>query len=344
MATVSDAPARLSAGVRETLRPPALWLPWVPVAVCTVAFAAGLDLPARWRYLPLAASVVVLGLPHGAVDWAALPRAVTGRLDARWALVVGAVYLVAGGAYAAAWFLVPVASAVAFVALTWFHWGQGQLHPLVAVLGADHLDSRPRRALTVLVRGGLPMLVPLLAFPERYRTVVAAFAAPFGGDLATWPVTPRVRLALGLAFGALTLGTLALGYRAAADRRTWAVDAGETLLLWAYFLVVPPVFAVGVYFCVWHATRHIARVTTLDSVAAAALERGRLAPAVGRFAREAALPTAGGLAVCGALWVGAPATPTTLEGVAAVYLVAIAVMTLPHVVVVTWLDRLQGYW
>ena len=191
MAAVSDAPTRLSTGVRETLRPPALWLPWVPVAVCTVAFAAGLDLPARWRYLPLAASVVVLGLPHGAVDWAALPRAVTGRLDARWALVVVAVYLVAGGAYTAAWFLVPVASAVAFVALTWFHWGQGELHPLVAVLGADHLDSRPRRALTVLVRGGLPMLVPLLAFPVRYRSGKASRGTSIGNPPRTRTVSAR---------------------------------------------------------------------------------------------------------------------------------------------------------
>jgi len=343
MATVSGAPTRLSAGVRETLRPAVLWLSWLPVAVCTVAFAAGLALPPEWRYLPLAASVLVLGLPHGAVDWTALPRAMTGRLDRRW--IVGAVvlYLVVGGAYAVAWFLVPVASAVAFVALTWFHWGQGELHPLVAVFGADHLTSRPRRALTVVVRGGLPMLVPLLAFPGRYREVVAAFAAPFGGDLV-WPVTPEVRLALGVGFATLTFATLALGYLAAGDRRAWAVDAGEVGLLWAFFLTVPPVFAIGVYFSAWHALRHVARVATLDETAAAALARGQLGPAVRRFAREAALPTVGGLAVCGALWVAAPAPAATLEGVAAVYLVAIAVMTLPHVVVVTALDRRQGYW
>jgi Brp/Blh family beta-carotene 15,15'-monooxygenase len=343
MATVTETPAQLAAGVRETLRPAVLWLPWIPVGLCTLAFAAGLDVPAEWRYLPLAASVIVLGLPHGAVDWAALPRAVTGRLDPRWILVVLAIYLVVGGAYAAAWFLLPVASAAAFVALTWFHWGQGELHPLVAVLGVDYLDSRPRRALTVLVRGGLPMLVPLLAFPGRYREVVAAFAAPFGGELG-WPVTPEVRLALGAGFAGLTLATLGVGYLAAEDRRAWAVDAGEVGLLWAFFLTVPPVFAVGVYFSAWHALRHVARVATLDDTAAAALARGRFGPAVRRFAREAALPTLGGLAVCGTLWVAAPDPAATLAGIAAVYLVAIAVMTLPHVVVVTWLDRRAGFW
>ncbi|PSQ43906.1 beta-carotene 15,15'-dioxygenase [Halobacteriales archaeon SW_7_68_16] len=343
MATVTDGVA-LPAPVRETLRVPAVWLPWLPVAACTVAFAAGLGLPVEWRYLPLAVSVVVLGLPHGAVDWAVLPRAVTGRLDARWVGVVLAVYAVAGGAYAVAWFLAPVGAAIAFIGLTWFHWGQGELHPLSAVVGVDYLDTRPRRALAVVVRGGLPMLVPLLAFPERYRTVVAAFAAPFGGTLATWPVTPGLQLALGAGFAALTVATLALGYRRTTDYRAWATDAGELALLWAFFLVVPPVFAVGVYFCCWHAARHVARVLTVDGTATAALERGELVAPLRRFAREAALPTAGGLLVCWALWTTAPESPTTVGGLAALYLVAIAVMTLPHVVVVTWLDRIQGYW
>jgi len=334
----------LSGPVRETLRAPVVWLPWLPVAACTLAFAAGADLSRTWQLAPLVASVVVLGLPHGAVDWAALPRAVTGDLDARWMGVVGVVYLVAGGAYAVGWFLAPVASAVVFVGVTWFHWGQGELHPLSAVLGADHLDALDQRVLTVLVRGGLPMLVPLLSFPERYRVVVESFAAPFGGSVATWPVGADARLALGVGFAALTLVTLALGYRRADDRRAWAVDAGETTLLWAFFLAVPPVFAVGVYFCCWHSARHIARVLTLDTRATAALSEGRLASALRRFVREAALPTAGGLAVLGGLWVTAPDSPETLADAVALYLVAIAVMTVPHVVVVTWVDRAQGYW
>jgi len=333
----------LSPLARETLRVPVLWLSWLPVVACTLAFAAGLSVPTEWRYLPLAVSVLLLGLPHGAVDWATLPRAVVGRLDARWVGLVLAVYAVAGGAYAAGWFLAPVAAAVAFVALTWVHWGQGELYPLVALLGADHLDTRWRRALTVVVRGGIPMLVPLIAFPGRYRTVVTSFVAPFGGRVPTWP-GQTAQLALAVGFAALTLATLAVGYRAATDRRTWTVDAGETALLWAFFFVVPPVLAVGVYFCVWHATRHVARVLALDPDATAALDRGKLAPAVGRFAREAALPTAGALALAWVLWTAAPDPAPTVEGVVAVYLVAVAVVTLPHVVVVTWLDRLQGYW
>jgi len=336
--------APLPATVRRPLRVLAAWLPWLPVAAATLAFAVGLSVPREWRYVPLVVSVLAFGLPHGAVDWAALPRAAVGRLDRRWLAVVGVVYLVFGGVYAVGWFLAPLPAAAAFLALTWFHWGQGELHPLRAVLGVDHLDTRFRRALTVAVRGALPMGVPLLAFPDRYLAVLESFVAPFGGTVPAWPFVAAARLALGAALAALTVGTLAVGYRAATDRRAWAVDAGETGLLWAYFLVVPPVFAIGLYFCCWHAPRHVARVLALDDRALARLECGRLVGALARFAREAVLPTVAALVGCGALWWAMPAPRATIAGLVAVYLVAIAVLTLPHVVVVTWLDRFAGYW
>ncbi|WP_459193710.1 Brp/Blh family beta-carotene 15,15'-dioxygenase [Halosimplex sp. J119] len=344
MAVAREEVSTLSATTRRSLRVLICWLPWVPVAAVMLAFATGVELAREWRYVPLAVSVVAFGLPHGAVDWAALPRAATGRLDRRWLAVVGVVYLVFGAAYAVGWFLAPLAAAGAFLALTWFHWGQGELYPLREVIGADHLDARWRRALTVAVRGALPMGVPLLAFPGRYRAVLDSFVAPFGGTVPAWPFGTDARLVLAGGLAALTVGTLAIGYREASNRRAWALDAGETALLWGYFFVVPPVFAVGLYFCCWHAPRHVARTLALDSDSREALSRGRLAEALGRFAREAAVPSLVALAGCAGLWWAAPAPEPTLEGATAVYLVAIAVLTLPHVVVVTWLDRFAGYW
>ncbi|WP_436925591.1 Brp/Blh family beta-carotene 15,15'-dioxygenase [Halosimplex amylolyticum] len=354
--------AGLPASARRPLRVLVAWLPWIPVAAATVAFALGLSVPREWRYVPLVVSVVAFGLPHGAVDWAALPRAALGpavdssdlrrpwrrtrqaRRVRRWLAVVGVVYLAFGGVYAVGWFLAPLVAVGAFLVLTWFHWGQGELYPLREVLGADHLDARWRRALTVAVRGALPMGVPLLAFPGRYRAVLDSFVAPFGGSVPAWPFGADARFALGVVLAALTVGTLAVGYRTPSNRRTWAVDAGETALLWTYFLVVPPVFAIGLYFCCWHAPRHVARVLALDGESRDALSRGRLAGPLARFAHEAAVPTLVALAGCAALWWLAPAPEPTLEGAVAVYLVAIAVLTLPHVVVVTWMDRLAGYW
>jgi Brp/Blh family beta-carotene 15,15'-monooxygenase len=318
------------------------WLVVALVALVSVGVTAtGVDpdLPAWLRYLPLAASLVLFGLPHGAVDHLAPARAAGAPVTGRWLGAVGAVYLLLGGAYAALWVVAPVASAVLFVALTWLHWGQGDLYTLDA-LGSTHLRGVGVRAGTVLVRGGLPMLVPVLRYPERYRAVVEAWVALFGRELyAAWLFAPDVRLAGGLAFAALTVGTLAAGYRA--DDRGWRRDAAETGLLWAYFLVVPPLVAIGVYFCVWHSLRHVGRLIGVDDGARTAFEtRGALA-ALYRTGRDAAPLTAVSIVLLAGVGVvaGVDTEPTVL---AALYLVFIAVLTLPHVAVVTWMDRVEG--
>ncbi|PSP96029.1 beta-carotene 15,15'-monooxygenase, partial [Halobacteriales archaeon QS_1_68_44] len=89
----------------------------------------GLSPSPTLRYLPLAASVVVLGVPHGAVDYLVPARLGDHSLAASMALV-GVLYLLVGGAYAALWFLAPLPAAFLFIAVTWFHWGQGDVHTL----------------------------------------------------------------------------------------------------------------------------------------------------------------------------------------------------------------------
>ncbi|CQH61396.1 beta-carotene 15,15'-dioxygenase Blh [Halobacterium hubeiense] len=336
---------RLDERVRRTLARPALAVGWVGVAVAALPTLAGVELSTTARYAPLVASVVLFGLPHGAIDYVALPRAVTGRVTGRWLAVVGLLYLVLGGAYAAAWFAWPVASALAFVALTWLHWGQGDVYPLAVLLNEDYLDSRARRVATGVVRGGLPMLVPLLGHPETYRDVVGAFAAPFGGNVGDlWLFAPDARLALGAAFAVVTVATLAANRLATAESppTTWRIDAAETVGLCAFFLVVPPVFAVGVYFCLWHAVRHVARAVAVDDGSRRALASGDLRGPLGRFAREAAPLTVAALALLAGFWVAVPNPPTTLEGATGLYLAFVAVLTLPHVAVVTWMDRAAG--
>lgn len=318
---------------------------WLTVALVGVGSAiltvTGLApaAPPWLRYLPLAASLLLFGLPHGAVDHLAPTRAADWPTTWRSVGAVGLVYLVLGGAYAVLWTVAPVASAALFVALTWLHWGQGDLYALDA-LGSTHLDTAGVRAGTVVVRGGLPMLVPLLRYPERYRAVVDAWVALFGRELsAAWLFAPDVRVALGVAFAVLTLTTLAAGYRA--SDAGWRLDAAETLLLWAYFLVVPPLVAVGVYFCVWHSLRHVGRLMGVDDGARAAFrDRGTLA-ALARTGRDAAPLTA--VSVVGLVGVGVVAgVDTDLQVLTALYLVFIAVLTMPHVAVVTWMDWVEG--
>jgi Brp/Blh family beta-carotene 15,15'-monooxygenase len=339
----------LDAPVREALVRGVLLPGWVVTAALVVPFALGLSVPPVVQFVPLVASAVLLGLPHGAVDHFAYPRVNGDPVTRRAVGVVVAVYVLLGALYGVGWFLAPLPAFLFFVALTWAHWGQGDLYALLAFADADYLRTRVQRVLATVVRGGLPMLVPLLAFPDPYRRVARAFVGLFGGASvadAAWLFAADTRLALAVGYGAVVVGTLALGFvRTDPTNRTpWLVDAGETGLLVVYFAVVPPILAVGVYFCVWHAYRHIARLVLLEDGSRTALADRDLWPALARFAREAAPLTFVSLGLLGGLYLLVPRQPGDLLGLVALYLVLIAVLTLPHVAVVSWMDRRQSVW
>jgi Brp/Blh family beta-carotene 15,15'-monooxygenase len=346
-----------------------------PAAVLVTGVVAALagDLPRAVRYGPLLLSVAAVGLPHGAVDHVAAARATGGQgsaggdnaartrpaagFDGRAALWVASVYAVGGGGYLLLWVAAPVAAAGLFLLLTWFHWGQGDLYHLLATGRGAHLDRPSRRALALAVRGGVPMVVPLLSFPDLYRRIVAALAGVFGAPaVPAWPFGLRIRLVLGAGFAALTLAALAwgrIGAETADERAAWRADAGETSLLWGFFLLTPPVLAIGVYFALWHSLRHVRRLLALGTCGAgpegptdprapesriAALDRC----ALGNFAREALPNTVGALVLLAGVY--AVTAPGGLLAVAAGYLVVLAVLTFPHTLVVTWLDARQGVW
>ncbi|MFC7235184.1 Brp/Blh family beta-carotene 15,15'-dioxygenase [Halosegnis marinus] len=332
------------ASARDTVRTWALAPGWVACALLAAVFAFDPAVPLELQYLPLVVSVVLVGLPHGAIDHLVPARLRGESPDARSMLGVGLLYALLGGAYTAAWFLVPVACFAFFILLTLAHWGQGDVHAVVALGGGDHLRSRPQRVLAAVVRGGFPMLVPLVAFPEQYRAVAGALVAPFAAapDPLAPAFAPDVRLVVGVGFALLVAVHLALGYRSGGAG--WRLDAGETVLLGAFFATVPPVLAVGTYFCLWHAARHVARLALLDEPSVRGLRRGRVRPALVRFAKQAAPLTALSLAFLGGLYLVVPDRPTTVPGFVGLYLVLIAALTLPHVAVVAWMDRAQGLW
>jgi len=371
-------PASLRAAVRRVAVYPA----WLLFAGAAVPFLAGVELPLPWQYVPLVASAVLFGMPHGAVDHL-VPRRLSAVGPRRSVAAVVVLYAVLGGVYLAWWFVAPVSAAVVFVLLTWVHWGQGDVY-LLRVVVDDPLAyprSTPHRLATLVVRGAMPMAVPLVAATAQYRRVVADFVAPFGGDVSAvaWLFAPGTTRLLGVVLAALTLLTLlrglvvrratpadddtaadsrpdgseplaTLGPVALVADRAVRIDAVELGLLWLFFWVVPPILAVGLYFCLWHALRHVVRLIAAETPGSEALQSGDHATAFGRFARQAAPLTAVALAMVGGLYALVPAAPAApaevgeVGEVVGLYLVLIAVLTLPHVVVVGWMDRAQGVW
>jgi len=338
---------RAPTGTRTALSRLAFVPGWLVVAAATLVFAAGVSVPLAYQLLPLAVSAVLLGLPHGAVDHLAIPRTRGEAVTGRWLAAVGALYLVVGGAYAIVWFLAPVAAVVGFVLLTWVHWGQGDVYPLVALAGGEHPAGRTGRLLAAAARGSLPMAVPFVAFPDQYELVVGTLAGlfdPAAPAALSVLFTPMSRAIVVAVIAALVCLSVAVGLVATAggDRRTLALDAAETALLVAFFATVPPVLAIGLYFCVWHALRHIVRLLAVDPAAAASLRARRYGAALASFTRDAAPLTAASLGLLVVLYFAVPGTVADPLDLVGTYLVLIAVLTLPHVVVVTAMDLEQG--
>lgn len=314
-----------------------------------VFFAVGLEVPRWLEYAPFAVSLVFLGLPHGALDHL-VPDRLAGRTATRRCVAaVVVIYLALASVYLTLWFAAPATAFALFIGITWIHWGQGDLHARMFL--DDHRPSKiPARAATVFVRGGLPMLVPLLAHPETYREVLESAAGLFDPGAPTalvWAFEPSFRVAAGLVLAAVYCTLLFTSERSRTTpgaRGSFASDLFEVALLAAFFVVVPPVLALGLYFCLWHAPRHIARLALLDSSSRLSLEAGRLLPVLRTFGRDAVPLTGAALMVLVGLYFVVPGVGAGAASLLGLYLVLISTLTLPHVVIVSYMDYRQGVW
>jgi len=340
----------LPPGARHTVRR-RLSVPVRVVFVLLIALSlTGVTIPTWLQYLPLALSLVVFGLPPGALDHLVPARLSGKRPTVRSISAVVALYVLLGGATLALWAAAPVLAFVLFILLTWFHWGQGDLWAMLALDGAAHLNARTTRAAALLIRGALPMIVPLLTQGETYRLVGQGATSVFGTSA---PVSlgrpPAGTVAIGVVVLVVVLLVYALVTHRAARRgpsalRAWRVDMLDTVLLAVFFAVVPAILAIGVYFCAWHSIRHIVRLTGIDPANDDDLVAGRLLQPLWRFGRDALPITAVALILLGVLAVSSPFSTGRPEQLLGVYLVLLSALTVPHAVIVTFMDARQGLW
>ncbi len=261
---------------------------------------------------------LLLGLPHGAVDHL-VPAARLRWSPSRVALFAAAYAALAAAAWLAfrAW---PGPALLLFVAVSAWHFGTGET--AFADLRAGHpVRRRPAAALVV---GAVVLLVPLVRGTAETAAVVAALVPGSDGTLPAGVRTAVLAVVLPAA-------VLLAGQRLRHGQR---LEAAELAGLTALVLVVPPLAAFGVYFGCWHAVRHVARVVAEDPAAAGDLSAGRLGRPLRRFAVRAALPTAAVLVVLVLLWSAAGGW----RAFVATDLPLLAALTLPHVLVVGWLD------
>lgn len=326
----------------------------VPISISFVAlsllFVVAPELPGWVVVAPFVVSIVFLGLPHGALDHL-VPARLAGRRPSLGSIgSVALLYVLLGSAVFVLWSVAPAAAFAGFIAITWFHWGQGDLWVELAEDPSGRLGGRLLRAGTIVVRGGLPMLVPLLFHADTYESVRLGTLDLFGtrsNSTAFLGLAPDDRLVLGLGFGLLVVAMAAATWFTARTRQqriAWRHSQLEIAILALFFALGPPVLTVGLYFCLWHSVRHIVRLELLDPRGAELLRRGRLVSSARRFAVDATPISAIAILMLGLTYLAIPFQSGSPETLIAPFLVLISALTVPHIAIVSLMDLRQGVW
>lgn len=266
--------------------------------------------------------VVVTGMPHGAIDH--LVAAQLYGLQGTWtdqAKFYGG-YLVLMAVYGAFWIVAPVWSLLVFLVMTMYHFGQADL----AYWGLPPVQAR----LLYLSRGLFLIGLPIAAFPAQVDPIFDAIA---GVQVSAWPLLDTHPDLVAAALVAQHAGGLVLAAVANGVERTgWAREAVNVAVLTALLGGVTPLVAFAVYFGAWHSLGHILELLRFFR------EHRQEPSTLTAFYREAALFTILPFVGLAGLY-GLTQSFGRPDQMIALLFIIIAVMTLPHMIIVERLYR-----
>jgi Brp/Blh family beta-carotene 15,15'-monooxygenase len=205
--------------------------------VCTLAvITASLILPRIDRsaeLIAVASAVLLLGVPHGALDPLFVRRLLGANSMGGWA-AFGVGYASLAAAVVGLWVAAPALFLAGFLLVSALHFSG---------------DPGPRtNGFSRLIYGGAIIVVPALLHPAEMEGLFSALA----GHPAASSVMPLLR-ALAGPWLALVIVCAAI-----AGRRDFLAGA-EIVSVGALAAVVPPLVAFATFFCAMHSPRHILR-------------------------------------------------------------------------------------
>jgi beta-carotene 15,15'-dioxygenase len=287
----------------------------------------------------LVVGMVFLGLPHGALDhlvplrmgfaWGRKPLGISLYLLA---------YIFIAALYFGLWLWQPLIAFVGFLLATVLHWGQGDVRFLEIFLERKR-SSKWGAGVSMLLRGSLPMVLPVLVFPETAESLYLNATrglglASVGPELSSPIIVASLVIYMLILFALYIVNTI----KVSANLWALCVDIAELALLTLLFCTVPAYMSVGIYFTLWHSLRHLARLIILKPNDAGQLNQGQWQQPVKRLVLDLLPITLAALGLLLGLYVWKAHHVTTLETFVALYLVLISALTKPHLVVVALMD------
>jgi Brp/Blh family beta-carotene 15,15'-monooxygenase len=280
------------------------------LAFCVLAWSALLAIPwlprldIQVQLIVLSPIILLMGVPHGALDAVFARQFVGIRSIAGWGLFALA-YVLAAAAVVGLWWVAPGFFLAAFLLISVFHFS------------GDPEGETP--ALFRMLYGGAIILCPLALHAAEVSEVFAY--------LAGVPAAQVIVAALGWAAWPWVV---AIGIAAIAGARREPVRSIELVSVAALLTVAPPLIGFTLFFCCMHSARHVLRTRDYSN-------EGTLW-ALLRIAVWPMAITVVGVAVA---WWLSGGSPIDMR-LAQLLFVGLAALTVPHMIVVEQV-RLTGW-
>ena len=258
--------------------------PWLP------------HLEVQAQLLVLSPVILLLGVPHGALDIVFVRQLAGLQTLAGWGLFTGA-YLSAAALVVALWWWSPGVFLAAFLLLSGVHF-------------SGDLEGRAPASFRILY-GGAVVFCPLALNAAEATQLFAFLTGPAAAQVIVaalqWAASPWVA---------------AIGFAALAGAKRYPVHSIELISIAAVLTLLPPLMGFALFFCGMHSARHVLRTRDYGGTAT-------LLPLV-RIAAVPMLFTVAG--VVGVGWL-AEGRPLDLR-LAQLLFVGLAALTVPHMIVV----------
>jgi Brp/Blh family beta-carotene 15,15'-monooxygenase len=231
------------------------------------------------------------------------------------------------------WWASPFIAVMLFLAITIYHWGRADL-AFESLLNPAALQSTPKllQYSHALLRGFFPIGLPFLTFPEATESILNACSVSFGYDYA---LSHSLRVGIVVCLILLLVSEIAYLLR---QKEQWKSRLVEDFGLVAFFTLVPPLLAVGLYFCFWHGLRHVLRLIRYEGEETQVVA---VAARLKRFYCQALPFTLSSILMIGGILLLLPKL-AGLDEFIGIYLVIISALTVPHLLVVEWMDWREG--
>ena len=267
-------------------------LAWLSILVC-------LWLPrvdAQTQLVVLSPLILLLGVPHGALDTVFVRQLTRIRSTLGWSLVTFA-YLAAAASVVLVWWFSPGLFLATFLLISVLHFSgdpEGRTPALFRMLYGGAVIFGP----LALHAAEVAQLFAALAGERAAQTIVAAL------QWAAWP------------------WVAAIGVAAMASARQALTRSIELVSLTALLTFTPPLIGFTIFFCAMHSARHVLRTRDYS-------DAGTLRHLLG-IAAWPMLATVAGIAVA---WWLSDGKPLELR-LAQLLFVGLAALTVPHMIVV----------